>query len=184
MAIARVSLPVDSVDRPPKRRRFVVEGEEDEEPPELEPRVPIAGLRYRIWRQFDPAQPDGRHYVRHIPGSRAKKFIDSYICRYQREINFENTASESERQEVEGNPILRGAVEKTSQQERKPNSSLNRVYSMGLFECLVLEHAANTEFARFLKLIEEPTRVNNSQLRYLPYLITRNGENCNSYYIN
>lgn len=59
----------------PKRQRSDDDGDDDVfELPDA------VGREYRIHRMLDPANPDGKHYVRYDPTAGQNKFKDSYVA--------------------------------------------------------------------------------------------------------
>jgi len=138
---------------------------EDEEYLQIEaPRVskrnnngePIHGNEFQIHRMLDPNRPCGRYYKRYSAGSCQTPVLDAYVARYRRERGFEMFRSDAERYEVQEYAILQRAMDECLSVERRPNSSLIRTNLFSYFECFVLKELPTTEFAQFLKQIEEP----------------------------
>jgi len=114
---------------------------------------PVLGKEeHRIYRMEDPMNPNA--YVSWDGNSTHRKFLDSFVHRYHREVGFECSGSEEEAQEIESDDLLHAAVDEMNQTTYNPKSSNDRATVQSHFESYVLVKLPDTQYGKFLKKIQ------------------------------
>jgi hypothetical protein len=116
---------------------------------------PVYGAsEFRIWRVYDVAmerwKPIGG---REQKKAGAQKGVDSRVHRFGRDVGFHTRENEI----IVGDSRLMGAQDRLRQMPYKKDSDPWRVECQGNFECFVLKAHPNSNYAKFLTLLDDWT---------------------------
>lgn len=115
--------------------------------------TPIVGKEnYRIYR-MQVRDGDNTEWTRYVAGSGKRKYLDSYVHRFGREVGF--LSATSSLSNIQNDARLAAAQQVMNKVTYNPKSTVARASAQSYLECFVLKMHPNTEYSKFIQKIKD-----------------------------